>query len=163
MIAGGFSVLIIDCTTVLFPLPDSPTRPNISPFSISKEMFFTAWIGFLFVMYFTSKFFIEIPNYSIISQIPKGLELVKKNRKIYLNVNPQNFQKVSLPNVIQITKRNAESILTALGFQVKEYNYIDDIGKDMVLDVLYQGEKIFPGQKIPMNSELDLILGNGKR
>ena len=43
------------------------------------------------------------------------------------------------------------------------YNYIDDIGKDMVLDVLYQGEKIFPGQKIPMNSELDLILGNGKR
>jgi len=111
----------------------------------------------------SSKFFIEIPNYSIISQIPKGLELVKKNRKIYLNVNPQNFQKVSLPNVIQITKRNAESILTALGFQVKEYTYIDDIGKDMVLDVLYQGENIFPGQKIPMNSELDLILGNGKR
>jgi beta-lactam-binding protein with PASTA domain len=111
----------------------------------------------------SSKFFIEIPKYSIISQIPKGLELVKKNRKIYLNVNPQNFQKVSLPNVIQITKRNAESILTALGFQVKEYSYIDDIGKDMVLDVLHQGEKIFPGQKIPMNSELDLILGNGKR
>ena len=45
---------------------------------------------------------------------------------------------------------------------MKEYSYIDDIGKDMVLDVLHQGEKIFPGQKIPMNSELDLILGNGK-
>ena len=90
-------------------------------------------------------------------------ELVKKNRKIYLNVNPRNFQKVSLPNVIQITKRNAESILTALGFQVLEYNYVDDIGKDMVLDVLYEGEKILPGQKIPMNSGLSLILGNGKR
>ena len=88
---------------------------------------------------------------------------MKKNRKIYLNVNPRNFQKVSLPNVIQITKRNAESILTALGFQVLEYNYVDDIGKDMVLDVLYEGEKILPGQKIPMNSGLSLILGNGKR
>ena len=33
----------------------------------------------------------------------------------------------------------------------------------MVLDVLFQGEKTLPGQKIPMNSELDLILGNGKR
>ena len=33
----------------------------------------------------------------------------------------------------------------------------------MVLDVLYLGEKILPGQKIPMNSEIDLILGNGKR
>ena len=111
----------------------------------------------------SSKFFVEIPNYSIISQIPLEKELVKKNRKIYLNVNPRNFQKVSLPNVIQITKRNAESILTALGFQVLEYSYVDDIGKDMVLDVLYEGEKILPGQKIPMNSGLNLILGNGKR
>ena len=111
----------------------------------------------------SSKFFAEIPNYSVISQIPLDKELVKKNRKIYLNVNPRNFQKVSLPNVIQITKRNAESILTALGFQVLEYNYIDNIGKDMVLDVLYEGEKILPGQKIPMNSALSLILGNGKR
>ena len=111
----------------------------------------------------SSKFFVEIPNYSIISQIPLEKELVKKNRKIYLNVNPRNFQKVSLPNVIKITKRNAESILTALGFQVLEYNYVDDIGKDMVLDVLYEGEKILPGQKIPMNSGLSLILGNGKR
>lgn len=111
----------------------------------------------------SSKFFVDIPNYSIISQIPLESELVKKNRKIYLNVNPRNFQKVSLPNVIQITKRNAESILTALGFQVLEYNYVDDIGKDMVLDVLYDGEKIVPGQKIPMNSGLSLILGNGKR
>ena len=78
-------------------------------------------------------------------------------------MNPRNFQKVSLTNIIHITKRNAESILTALGFQVLEYNYVDDIGKDMVLDVLYEGEKILPGQKIPMNSSLSLILGNGKR
>ena len=111
----------------------------------------------------SSTFFIDIPNYSIISQIPKENELVKKNRKIYLNVNPKNFQKVSLPNVIQITKRNAESILNAIGFRVHEYIYIDNIGKDMVLDVLYEGEKVLPGQQIPKNSELDLILGNGKR
>ena len=84
-------------------------------------------------------------------------------RKIYLNVNPKDFQKVSLPNVIQITKRNAESILIALGFKVKDYTYVDNIGKDMVLDVLFDGEKILPGQKIPMNSEVDLILGNGKK
>ena len=111
----------------------------------------------------SSKFFVDIPNYSVISQIPNELELVKKNRKIYLNVNPKDFQKISLPNVIQITKRNAESILIALGFKVKDYTYVDNIGKDMVLDVLFDGEKILPGQKIPMNSKVDLILGNGKR
>ena len=63
----------------------------------------------------------------------------------------------------QITKRNAESILTALGFKIGELNYIDNIGKDMVLEVIYDGEKVLPGQKIPLSSELDLILGNGKK
>ena len=84
-------------------------------------------------------------------------------RRCTYKKNSKNFQKISLPNVIQITKRNAESILTALGFQVNDYSYVDNIGKDMVLDVLFKGEKILPGQKIPLNSELDLILGNGKR
>ena len=111
----------------------------------------------------SSKFFVNIPNYSVISQIPKELELVKKNRKIYLNVNPKNFQKVSLPNVIQITKRNAESILTALGFKVRDYSYIDNIGKDMVLDAQFDGESITPGSIIPKKSKIDLILGNGKK
>tara|TARA_B100000575_G_scaffold35096_1_gene23670 strand:- start:5929 stop:6480 length:552 start_codon:yes stop_codon:yes gene_type:complete len=111
----------------------------------------------------SSKFFIDIPSYSIISQVPKEYELVKKNRKIYLNVNPKDFQKITLPSVIQITKRNAESILTALGFKIGELNYIDNIGKDMVLEVIYDGEKVLPGQKIPLSSELDLILGNGKK
>ena len=111
----------------------------------------------------SSKFFVNIPNYSVISQIPKELELVKKNRKIYLNVNPKNFQKVSLPNVIQITKRNAESILTALGFKVRDYSYIDNIGKDMVLDAQFDGESIPPGSIIPKKSKIDLILGNGKK
>ena len=109
------------------------------------------------------KFIIDIPKYSIISQIPSENELVKKNRKVYLNVNPKNFQKVSIPDVVQITKRNAETILTALGFKVTEYRYFNNIGRDMVLGILYEGERILPGQKVPMNSNLGLILGNGKR
>ncbi|GIS01399.1 MAG: hypothetical protein CM15mP102_22190 [Flavobacteriales bacterium] len=32
----------------------------------------------------------------------------------------------------------------------------------MVLGILYEGERILPGQKVPMNSNLGLILGNGK-
>ena len=137
--------------------------PNLSGLNLDEAIDILKKNRLKYEVLDSSKFFVEIPNYSIISQIPSNKELVKKNRKIYLNVNPRNFQKVSLPNVIQITKRNAESILTALGFQVLEYNYVDDIGKDMVLDVLYEGEKILPGQKIPMNSGLSLILGNGKR
>ena len=43
--AGGGRVRSTACTTVLFPLPDSPTKPKISPCWISKETSFTAFTG----------------------------------------------------------------------------------------------------------------------
>ena len=111
----------------------------------------------------SSKYFSETPVNFILSQIPDAGEFVKKNRKIYLNVNPSDYQKVSIPNIIQITKRNAESILNALGFEVSGFQYIDNIGKDMVLEVLYNGEKMNIGDAISRGSKLELILGNGKK
>ena len=107
----------------------------------------------------SSKYFSETPVNFILS----AGEFVKKNRKIYLNVNPSDYQKVSIPNIIQITKRNAESILNALGFEVSGFQYIDNIGKDMVLEVLYNGEKMNIGDAISRGSKLELILGNGKK
>ena len=111
----------------------------------------------------SSKYFSETPVNFILSQIPDAGEFVKKNRKIYLNVNPSDYQKVSIPNIIQITKRNAESILNALGFEVSSFQYVDNIGKDMVLEVLYNGEKMNIGDAISRGSKLELILGNGKK
>ena len=111
----------------------------------------------------SSKYFSETPVNFILSQIPDAGEFVKKNRKIYLNVNPSDYQKVSIPNIIQITKRNAESILNALGFEVSGFQYVDNIGKDMVLEVLYNGEKMNIGETIARGSKLELILGNGKK
>ena len=111
----------------------------------------------------SSKYFSDKPVNSILSQIPDGGESVKKNRKIYLNVNPSDYQKVSIPDVIQITKRNAESILNALGFTVSSFEYVDNIGKDMVLEVLYNGEKMNVGDAVSRGAKLELILGNGKK
>ena len=111
----------------------------------------------------SSKYFSETPANSILSQMPDAGEFVKENRKIYLNVNPSDYQKVSIPNIIQITKRNAESILNALGFEVSGFQYVDNIGKNMVLEVLYNGEKMNIGDAIARGSKLELILGNGKK
>ena len=72
-------------------------------------------------------------------------------------------RKLSVPNVIQITKRNAETRLTAVGFELGEISYRNNIGKDMVLEIRYQGDKIEPGVVLPKTSKIDLVLGNGKR
>ncbi len=105
------------------------------------------------------------PNYkpfAVIEHQPKAGEQVKKDRKIYLTLNPSNYREISVPDVIQITYRNAASTLRAVGLEVGEITYRDNIGKDMVLQLRFEGEGIVPGAKVPKTSPIDLVLGNGK-
>ena len=99
----------------------------------------------------------------MIDQDPEPGDFVKENRKIYLTLNPANFNEVILPDVIQITRRSAESSLRAVGLEIGEILYQDNIGKDMVLQLRYDQAPIAPGDKLPKTSRVDLVLGNGKK
>ena len=70
---------------------------------------------------------------------------------------------MSVPNIIQITKRNATSILQSVGLSMGKITYRNNIGKDMVLELRYKGEKIAPGTVLPKTTPIDLVLGNGRR
>lgn len=103
----------------------------------------------------------KFPKFSVISQSPLPNEKVKKNRKIYLTLNPSSYQKVSVPRVIQITRRSAEATIKAVGLVVGKVTYVDDIGKDMVLKVTYKGKEVQAGDLLAKTSVIDLECGNG--
>ena len=105
----------------------------------------------------------EIPPFSVLEQQPRAFEQVKRGRKIYLTLNPSTYRKVSIPNVVQVTYRNAVTSLRAVGLEVGKITYRNNIGKDMVLALRFEGYGIEPGEKIPKSSKVDLVLGNGKR
>lgn len=104
----------------------------------------------------------DYPKFSILEQLPKSNSQVKKNRKIYLTLNPSNYGKVSVPNIIQITQRSANSSLLASGLEIGDVSYENNIGKDMVLEILFNGNKLNVGDMVPKKSKIDLVLGNGK-
>ena len=103
----------------------------------------------------------EYPRFSIIEQNPPAGNKVKQNRKIYVTVNPSGYKKVSVPNVIQVTQRNAKSMLRAVGLDVQRVTYIDELGKDMVYYIRYKGKNINAGDKLPKTSKIELVCGNG--
>lgn len=105
----------------------------------------------------------DFPPYSIIEQYPYAGDKVKEGRKIYLKINPSKYREVSIPHVIQITRRTAESTLNAVGFEIEKITYKDNIGKDMVLEIKHKGKTVVPNDRLPKMSKLELILGNGKR
>lgn len=104
------------------------------------------------------------PNFeknTILEQIPEPSKTVKKNRKIYLTVNPSSYDNVIFPDLIQLTLRNAQSTLSALDLEFGEIDYEDNIGKDMVLKVFIDSKQILPGEIVPKKSKIDFIVGNG--
>ena len=105
----------------------------------------------------------DYPKYSVIEQNPEAGAKVKENRKIYLILNPSGYRKVEVPNILKRTFRQAKPTLEALGFQVGEISYIDNIGKDVVLGMRHKGEKLKAGTMLPLTSTIDLVLGNGNR
>jgi beta-lactam-binding protein with PASTA domain len=103
----------------------------------------------------------DYPRFSIIEQDPKAGSKVKEDRKIYFTVNPSGYKKVTVPNIIQVTQRNASSMLKAVGLDVQRVSHIDELGKDMVYYIKYKGKIINPGQKLPKTSKIELVCGNG--
>ena len=101
------------------------------------------------------------PRFSIIEQNPPAGNKVKENRKIYFTVNPSGYKKVTVPNIIQVTRRNAASMLKAVGLDVQRVTYIDELGEDMVYWVKYKGKRIEEGAKLPKTSKVELVCGNG--
>src|SRR3546814_8699906 len=86
---------------------------------------------------------------------------VKSGRSIYLNVVSTEEPVVKLPDLINVSKREAEAVLQSYGVQVKELVYRRDEARDMVLEVEYQGKKIEPGTELPKDAEMVLYRGDG--
>lgn len=106
------------------------------------------------------------PNYpkqSVIEQFPEAGDFVKEKRKIYLTLNPSKYRDITIPDLNGRTKRQAMTQLQSIGFTIGKFSYVPDIGKDVVRGLKYKGRKLKPGEKLPKNSVIDMVLGDGKR
>jgi beta-lactam-binding protein with PASTA domain len=99
---------------------------------------------------------------SVIGHQPVAGSKVKINRKIYLTINPSGYNEITIPKIIRTTIRQATQRLKSSGFVIGEIEYVDDIGKDEIIEISHKGEMINEGDKLLKNSVIDLTLGNGK-
>lgn len=103
----------------------------------------------------------EYPPNSIITQVPEAGDFVKVNRKIYLTTNPSGYRKIAIPDVLNKTKRQVETHLKSIGFKIGKYQFVPDIGKNVVRKMKYKGKVLKKGDLVSKNSTIDLVLGDG--
>lgn len=98
----------------------------------------------------------------VIEQDPEASSLVKGGRTIYLTIITQTAPEVEFPNIIEKNLIEATAIIKNLSLKVGDTVYINDIAKDVILDVKFAGQSIRPGRKISKGSAITLVLGNGR-
>lgn len=100
---------------------------------------------------------------TVISQDPYPNAKVKSNRIIYLTIVASNPEQVSVPDLKDLTLRQAISMLQTYGLNVGSLEYVDDIARNAVLRQKYKGSTIEPGEMVEKGSTIDLVLGKGAK
>lgn len=159
-----FSVIILLSILFLFFYTNQTSKilvPNLIGYEVSEIQEIMDDNKLRYEIIDSSFYNPDFEKNTILEQIPEPSKTVKKNRKIYLTVNPSSYGNVIFPDLIQLTLRNALSTLSALDLELGEIDYEDNIGKDMVLKVFIDSKQILPGEIVPKKSKIDFIVGNG--
>lgn len=135
--------------------------PDMRSFSIYEVEDTLSVLNLRFSVVDSGAYNADYPRGSVIEQIPKWGSRVKKDRELYLTVNPKNVSLISLPNYTDRSSRQYISELKAKGFRIGKFLYKNDEHANVVLGVKYLGEKVKVDDKLEKATKLDLVIGNG--
>lgn len=95
----------------------------------------------------------------ILKQNPQANEMVKKGRKVYLTVASSDPPKVKMPELQDVSLRQAEIMLKAIGLELGDIIYKASPFENAVLEQLYRGRAIAPGTDISLGEKITLVVG----
>jgi len=98
---------------------------------------------------------------SIVMQNPLSGSKVKKGRHVYLTIVAKTPEMVEMPDLRNLSLRQALVLLEGKGLNVQNLQYVDYFAKNAVVDQLLNGEPIETGTKIPKGSAIGLVVGKG--
>jgi beta-lactam-binding protein with PASTA domain len=107
---------------------------------------------------------VYVPNRklgTIIEQIPVANSTLKRNRPVYVVINSRQVHQVVMPDLINLSYRQADAMLQSIGVNVRNVEYAPSEYKDLVIGVKYHERIIAAGTRVSEGSSVILIVGNG--
>ena len=105
----------------------------------------------------------KVPFGTIVDQDPKGESHAKEGRIVYLTVNASGRPRVPMPDLHDMSYRQAATTLRSIGLRVDSvYEYEPSAYRDLVLNVKMNGEVVQPGQLIEQGTKVRLVVGFGR-
>ena len=134
------------------------TVPDFSNLSVAEASALASQSG-MRVEVTDSVFVKRMKKGAVYRQNPKAGSKVKDGRRIILTINATNAKKVTMPNLIGYSMRQAMAELQSRGLVLGKLIYVDDIATNNVLRQLKGNRQIDPGVMIESESVIDLVVG----
>lgn len=96
---------------------------------------------------------------SVLKQDPAPGEKVKRGRKVYLTVAAAEPPTIKMPELHDISLRQAQLILESQGLILDKVIEKPSPYENAVLDVFYRGHSISAGAEIKMGEKITLVVG----
>ncbi|MFG6381450.1 MAG: PASTA domain-containing protein [Muribaculum sp.] len=98
---------------------------------------------------------------TVLDQSPRPNTKVKPNRVVYLTVNAFSPKMVSIPNLADMSLRQARSVLEGIGIKHIREHYVPSEYRDLVIGAKFNGISLQPGARIPASATVTIEVGGG--
>lgn len=99
---------------------------------------------------------------SVIMQHPLPGSRVKKGRHIYITIVSEMPEIVMMPNLINLSLRQALVTLESVNLETGYLEYVDYFARNALLEQMINGEPVEPGTEINVGTKIDLQIGKGE-
>lgn len=96
---------------------------------------------------------------TVVDQIPRPGHGVKQNRTIFLTINSTQPEMVTLPQLTDISFRQAQVLIENSGLQIGTISYRPSEYDNLVLNVQIDSVNIRTGKQLPKGTRVDLVVG----
>ncbi|MCR5050360.1 MAG: PASTA domain-containing protein [Paludibacteraceae bacterium] len=105
----------------------------------------------------------KVPFGTVVEQDPRPNSHAKNGRMVYVTINASSRPQVVMPNLQDMSYRQATTTLRGMGLRVDStYDYRPSAFRDLVLDVKSDGNSVQPGTKLTVGTRVRLVVGYGQ-
>lgn len=97
----------------------------------------------------------------VLFQEPEAGANVKVGRTIFLTVNRKTPPSIDMPNLVNLSFRNAMLVMQSYRLVMGDTIYKPDVAAGSILEQWYKGKPIAAGSKVPFGSTISLVVGEG--
>ncbi len=103
----------------------------------------------------------DVPPGAVVEILPSPGSKVKEGRIVFITINAKTSQMAQIPEVQDLSYRQAYALLNSLGFKSVTVKYVPGDYTDLAIGVELNGKMLSDGVHVPLTSKLTLVVSSG--